>query len=964
MSLASLVLDHGQSSRLAVVGQAQAWTYADLAEHVEQIAGRLRSQGVVAGDLVVVHGSRSPRTVATMVATLLVGAGTVPVDIHAPEARLGHAIRICRPRAIVDTTTGTVRAGSADPAQHARPGHVVFTSGSTGDPKPILVSEPALLNHAEGFLSRLDLTGGDRVLHCTGIDFDVAAEEVWPTLLGGGTVVVLEQPLGTLDFGQLHEVLDRHGVTVCNLPASYFRGWTTALADLPPVPSSVRAVVTGSETVPIDAAARWLRQDAAPRLFNAYGVSEATITSLMHEVGPDSLQGDSLPIGTPLAGVEARVVGPALEELPAGHSGELLLGGRGLAEGYLGAEALTTSFVLLDGERWYRTGDRAVRRGDQFFHEGRLDDQVKIRGHRVEPRQVSAVLTQAPGVEEAVTYVVDDVLVSSYVSTGPVSDEVLKAVLGRRLPAAFVPDLLRHHSRLPRTTGGKVDMAALREQVRRARGNAPVEALDLELVMSVLTHVAPRLKLTPDTGFLRAGGSSMEAARLVAEVNARCGDLLTIDAVYRSRSLRDLVEQAGRGLHGGVAPRDATAHGGGEVRASVSAMLAATHGSGRRHYEWTDVVELEGPVQLDVLARAVDAAVDGHPALRSRFSRVGRSWSRSVVPRAGSTRVVDLALDEVLGQHRARVLDLAREQPFHADVVRLRSGGALLVTSHHAVADGYAATLIAQCVSAQYALLTSQTANTTCRTHGQPPLSLDMCTTEAMREEAVDRHRRTCTAAEWTCRPSAPAAPGRTLRLDVPAHLSSSVARAAQREQVTLTAVLLAALGRAITRSLQRPRVVVGLPVDTRLDEGAADVVGDFTNTAFVGVDQAGEPLDAVGQAHEALLESRRHQLVHHDELRSLSGLNDVFDFRLAVTDGRLGGLRALELGPDVVVRAHQSLAETTTRRRLNLEVTVDELGVPSDYKVLYDVARLDVADLRAIGRAFTRELEVVAHGR
>lgn len=436
MTLAARILNGARSSRLAVVGEHESWTYGDLVERIDDLTGRLRASGVGPGDLVVVHGGRSARTVAAKLAALRLGAGLVPIDTSAPETRLEAATRICRPRAVVDIGRDEVRPGHERPAHYDRPGHVVFTSGSTGDPKAILVGEPALLNHAEGFRSRLDLTPRDRVLHCTGIDFDVAAEEIWPTLLAGATVVVLEQPLGTVGYPDFMHVLDERRVTVCNLPASYFRGWTAAIDRQQCLPDSLRAVIAGSETVPVAAAARWLELPRPPLLFNAYGVSEATITSLVHEVVPGSLRGDSVPVGKPLAGVTARVVDKALREVHHGVKGELLLGGDGIAEGYLDPATSMSAFVELDGARWYRTGDRAALRDGEFYHYGRLDDQLKIRGHRIEPTQVSAVLARVPSVVEAVTYVVDDLLVASYQSLAPIPTDDLVTVLRRALPTA------------------------------------------------------------------------------------------------------------------------------------------------------------------------------------------------------------------------------------------------------------------------------------------------------------------------------------------------------------------------------------------------------------------------------------------------------------------------------------------------------------------------------------------------
>jgi non-ribosomal peptide synthetase component F len=265
-----------------------------------------------------------------------------------------------------------------------------------------------LTNHCVAFAREAGLLRTDRILQFASPAFDVAAEEIFPTLIAGGTVIT-RSGCRVPSITEFLAEIEAERVTVVNLPSGYWHEWVEALdKGSAVVPTTLRLVIIGSECVEATRVASWRRQVAArPRLLHAYGVSEATITSLVHRI-----EADTVALGVPIANVQADVVDRHGDPVPVGVAGELWLAGKGLARGYLHQPQLTDErFVYRGGRRFYRTGDRG--RGDGAFEFlGRLDQQIKLDGLRIEPGELEKHLTAHPAVRAAVVDLRDGRLVA------------------------------------------------------------------------------------------------------------------------------------------------------------------------------------------------------------------------------------------------------------------------------------------------------------------------------------------------------------------------------------------------------------------------------------------------------------------------------------------------------------------------------------------------------------------------
>jgi amino acid adenylation domain-containing protein len=418
---------------VAMVWEDESFTFAELNQRANQLAHYLISNGVGPEVPVALMLERSPEMIVALLAILKAGGAYVPLDPSYPEARLAFMLDdtgaplILTQESLISKLPEQVSArivcidrdAAAIAAQQTRnPNHevslenaayVIYTSGSTGTPKGVVITHRSLTNHCFVVGHEYELRASDRVLQFASLIFDLAAEEIFPTLLAGAAIVLQGERVP--EATALLRLVEKDRVTVLNMSARFWQDWLESLERKGArLPESVRLTATGSEKVLPDGVAIWSRLAPANSvLLNAYGVSEATITSTLYRHKMGHVGGaQSLPIGRPIANTQAYVLDRNRKPVPIGLAGELYLAGVSLARGYHGRADLTADrfipnpFSAAHGARLYRTGDLARYRADgniEFI--GRADEQIKLRGYRIELGEIEEVLSAAPGVGSA-----------------------------------------------------------------------------------------------------------------------------------------------------------------------------------------------------------------------------------------------------------------------------------------------------------------------------------------------------------------------------------------------------------------------------------------------------------------------------------------------------------------------------------------------------------------------------------
>ncbi|MFH8410133.1 amino acid adenylation domain-containing protein [Streptomyces sp. NPDC018019] len=576
-------------ARPALVGGAKSLTYGQLGALVDDLARRLHAAGVAPGRPVAAVLPRGTDSVVALLACLRTGAVYCPLSPNDPAERLRTLLERLDPALVLATRESALSLpaeglpvglldGPAFPAaapagEETGPdafkdaAYVIHTSGSTGLPKPVVVGRAALAQHARATAERYGLTAADRVLLFAQPSFDVALEEVLPSLLAGACLVLPQREVPTAD--ELTAVLAARRVTVANLPTSYFLAVRAELGEaLRDGRWAPRLVVLGGERLPAGA----LRElfdavDAAAgspsvTVLNAYGVTEAAITSTVHEVTRADLDGAEVPLGTELPGARVYVLDAGLRPLPAGAVGELAVAGAGLAAGYLGNPQVTAErFVTPDalgGERVYRTGDLGYRdRAGRLCFLGRRDNQVKLRGYRIELEEVEAAASAELGGRSCAVVLDADGpagprllgFLEAGTEDGP-DEQELHAALSRRLPTALVPARWIRLDAMPTLPGGKPDRASL---ARRVAGLPPEEAAGSGTSEDPAEPVDPQVALlaegwrevlghddfTPASHFFQIGGHSLLAAQLAAWLEPRLGSRPPLRLFFQNPVLAD-----------------------------------------------------------------------------------------------------------------------------------------------------------------------------------------------------------------------------------------------------------------------------------------------------------------------------------------------------------------------------------------------------------------------------------------
>lgn len=558
---------------------ARRLTYGDLDEQVASVARRMLAAGVTAGQPVAVVLPRGADSVVALLACLRTGAVYCPLSPSDPPSRLELLLNRLEPALVLTSADAGVTLPAdlpltpldADSYPAARPAatvpgaaYVIHTSGSTGIPKPVAVGRAALRNHLTGAAERFALAAGDRVLLFAQPSFDVALEEVLPSLYAGACLVVPEREVPT--GAELAELLAAARVTVANLPTSYFLATRAELRDvLRDRRWAPRLLVLGGERIPADALRPFLADTDATAL-NVYGVTEAAISSTVHEITRASLtDGAEIPLGTELPGERIHVLDSARRPLPAGAVGELAVAGAGLAEGYLGnPDATAARFVTipaLGGERVYLTGDLGYRDRDGLLHFlGRRDNQVKLRGYRIELEEVEAAASAVLGGRSCAVVLDREASggprLVGFLESGderePWDEQRMHVELSHRLPGALVPGRWARLDAMPTLAGGKPDRVALARLAAALEPAAPADeaaadpdpaafAADpaLALLAEGWSEVLGHHRFTPSSHFFQIGGHSVLAAQLAAWLEPRLGDRPPLRLLFRNPVLAD-----------------------------------------------------------------------------------------------------------------------------------------------------------------------------------------------------------------------------------------------------------------------------------------------------------------------------------------------------------------------------------------------------------------------------------------
>ena len=547
--------------RIALSGDGAPVSYAALAARAERLAATLAARGIGPGDRVGLYANRSADAIAAILGVLRCGAAYVPFDTSYPANLLRHIYEDSAPVAMLADLAlmesgapfwsgealpmGPTLAAPAPATRLAMPGaadpaYVMYTSGSSGRPKGVLVPHRAVLRLVLGN-DYAQLGPAEVILQLAPLSFDACNFEIWGALLNGGRLAVLSNPYPSLE--EIGRTIAAEEVSTLWLTAGLFHLMVdNNLAGLAPL----RQLIAGGDVLSPTHVLKALRALPACRLINGYGPTENTTFSCCYSI-PHDYRGDAaVPIGRAIRGTDTYVLDEEQRPLVAGSEGELCVGGAGLALGYLNEPELTArSFVPHPQrplERLYRTGDRVRLRVDgnlEFL--GRGDRQVKINGKRVELDEIEARL-RATGLVQDAAVVAEHAagggqrrIVAFVTAPGVLDEDGLRRALRAELPDFMQPATITQLPALPLSPTGKVDRARLPRlaaPAREVKGRAPQGATEA-LLLEVWRRVLGRHEVGVEDNFFDLGGTSLGLIEVHASITRSLASDLTVIEMFQ-----------------------------------------------------------------------------------------------------------------------------------------------------------------------------------------------------------------------------------------------------------------------------------------------------------------------------------------------------------------------------------------------------------------------------------------------
>ncbi len=712
-------------------------TYRELDARARTLAHHLiYEQGVGAGDFVVVFARRSVRTLVAVLGALMSGAAYLPIEPGDPPARVA-AILSEHPRATILVDADSARmlpdgraravdlarvptASSLRPLRAARPEHaayVIYTSGSTGRPKGCVIEHANLMSYV-AWAREMYCPGGRRGSFglFTSLSYDLTVTSLFVPLTWGQRVHVFSE---TAPIESVLPALFDGSVESSTVKMTPAHVELIAALELPP--TAVETVIVGGDALRQHHVDALVRLNPDIKIYNEYGPTEATVGCVvdLHES-----RGGVIPIGRPISGARVYLLDAVMRRVPIGISGELYIGGAGVARGYLGRDELTRARFLEDprrpGERVYKTGDLArVLPDGKLEYLGREDRQVKLRGHRIELAEIEAVLAGLSGVAAVAVAVIESPTrgpeLAAYFSVdsvhnGPRPDAAtLRRRLREFLPEPMMPSYFVELERLPLSPSGKLDASRLPApgeptRLRADRYRPPSTVLEARLA-AIWGRALGVSRVGLDDNFFELGGHSLKAIQIMVAIHRELGVKLAVSELFTHPTVEAFAPLVTRGevaVFDAIAPAvDKPLY---ELSAAQSRLWLLHQLRGERAYNMPESIDLQGALDRHVVARAFATLVERHEALRTAFVVHEGTPMQKILPALElPVRYVDLS-HLADAEARARLIahddsvtpfELARPPLLRVTLIKLAAARHLfLINIHHIIGDGWSSNVL------------------------------------------------------------------------------------------------------------------------------------------------------------------------------------------------------------------------------------------------------------------------------
>ncbi|MDE1462996.1 non-ribosomal peptide synthase/polyketide synthase [Spartinivicinus poritis] len=948
------------SDAVAVVFGQQRLSYQALNYKANQLAHYLQEQGVKPDTLVGLCVERSIEMVIGMLAIIKAGGAYLPIDPSYPKERQAYLLEDSKPLLLLTQKalltelpdySGHITCIDSDwldiqhyPKQNppvssslSHLAYVIYTSGSTGKPKGVTIEQSGIIRLVKN-TNYISLSSTDIIAQASNHSFDAATFEIWGALLNGAKLVCIDKSV-LLVPEALKEQLHRDKITTIFMTTALFN----AVAEqLPDTFKPLTNVLFGGEAASPNHINRVLTAGKPKHLLNVYGPTENTTFSTWYEI---QSQQNSYPIGIPISNSSAYVVNSKNNVCPVGVAGELLVGGLGIARGYLNRAELTAEkfianpFSPENQNRLYRTGDlvRWLSDGKLEFL-GRIDNQVKLRGFRIELGEIETLLEQHEQVTEAVVIVREDQpedkrLVAYVVATNEINkntttleNELLQYLAGQ-LPEYMVPMAITLLSALPLTENGKVDYRALPkpDYSEANEMSLPTSAIEKSLVLVWQQVLGIERQLSLHDHFFNLGGHSLSAAKLASHIRQQFKVDIGIDAVFAQPTLGALASVIAGSKVAELPQINPT---------DRSKPLPLSYAQQRlwfvdqmeensQQYHIPVTYYLSGHLNINALSEAFRQLFQRHESLRTVFQlysgepqqiikSLPKNWQVAVTDLRGKNTEEQQQQIYNLNQQLHKIpFDLSHDLMLRAHLIRLQDDEAqLLMTMHHIAADGWSVEILINELNQLYSDVVAnhlpKLAELSIQYGDYAVWQRDWLRGEVLEKELAYWQQQLAGAPEVhnlpldKPRPAIQQYQGNRVNLTIPVSLTQQFEMVCQRQEATLFMGLHAILSILINRYSGETDIIIGTPVANREQAELAPLIGFFVNTLVLRADLSGQMSfnQLLKQTKQTALAAYAHQQVPFDNIvehlqpsRSLS-YHPIFQVVLALQNNQQAELQ------------------------------------------------------------------------
>jgi amino acid adenylation domain-containing protein/non-ribosomal peptide synthase protein (TIGR01720 family) len=933
--------------KTALVFGQDSITYSELNARANRIAQQLRINGVERGTYVAIMVERSFDMMASVLGILKAGGAYVPIDPDYPESRIQYMLdEIKAPVAIIHASLLDRLAGfdghilNLDKfwkeASSAETGnirndttaldcaYVIYTSGSTGKPKGVMVPHQGITRLVRG-TNYADITADDRFLQVATIAFDAATMEFWGPLLNGGTLVLAASG-DVMSPERLADLILDNDITILFLTTVLYNQVIDARPD---AFSKLKRLLVGGESLSVAHVRKGLAITQPGVFANVYGPTENTTYSTYYTVRELPEGTMSIPIGFPLANSTVYILDKYMMPVPVGVPGELYLGGKGVALGYLNDSERTAEVFVnnpipeIEETVLYKTGDlgKWLPEGAVDFL-GRIDQQVKIRGHRIELGEIEAELRKRPEIKDCVVIVKDlgggnKYLVAYYVSEEEIAIDMMRSLLKAELPDYMVPNIFMRLDMLPLNKNGKVDKAALPEPeaLRPQMATAYVPpANDIEAsIVRIWEDILGINEIGIRDNFFDLGGHSLKATQVISRIEKELGFEIPLRRIFEDPTVegicKSIVQEQGRGFRAIEPLPAAKAYELSHAQKRLWFLDQMIPNSPA--YNVPIAFMIDGPIDIDILARSIQLVVDRHETLRTTFAAtdtgpvqiIKENLPVVLVPE-DLTGLDESALLKIWSEEAYKPFDLARGPLFRVRLFMVSKERHMFIFNmHHIISDGWSLERLMNEIFIAYGAfaegITPQLPYMKVQYRDYAAWQNSLLAEGALKSQeeywvknlsgnlpiielTTDRHR-----------PSMATTNGTTMRFDLDPEMSQALKGAAKEQNVTLFMYLLGALDVLLSRMTGQNDIIVGSPIAGRNNPDLEPLIGFFVNSLALRTNLIGEPdfNEVLRRVKETCLGAYANQDFPFDKLIDLLDLprdtsrTPIFNIMFAMQD-------------------------------------------------------------------------------